>query len=351
MTFIAFPSIKQYKDIIRQVKDNAKYHNMPTPTLTFQGTVKLHGTNAGVVLLPDGTIQVQSRERIITPLDDNAGFAMFVEQNKAYFKSLLYMFADLTTNQNDSVQIYGEWCGGSIQKSVGLNKLSKMFIIFAVRISENSEGSNWLSQEVVQSVITKVQNKPSTIHSSTDFPVFYCSIDFSDPVRQQNFLCDLTQSVEKDCPVARMLLPDSTDELIGEGIVWECISQFDTVYDLPFCTKGLRFKVKGEKHVSSKVKTLAPIDTEKLDSIQAFCDMVLTDSRLWQGVDKMHELGKECTERSTGDYIKWIVGDVLKEDMDALVASGWTTKDVTSVLSKGARLHWFKYLAKESGLK
>ena len=353
-TFISFPSINQYRNTIKQIKDQSEYHKVPLPTLQFQGTVKLHGTNAGIVLLPTGDIQVQSRERIITPLDDNAGFAMFVERHKPYISSLLGVFSGLSLKQQDSVQIYGEWCGGNIQKSVGLNALDKMFVIFAVRISENAESNNWLSQELIQSVIRSVTDRPDSIHVSTDFPVFYCSIDFNKPEHHQNFLGEITDNVEKDCPVARMLLPDSTKELIGEGVVWECISQFDTVYDLPFCTKGLRFKIKGSRHVKGgvqKVKTLAPIDTEKLDSIQQFCSSALTQSRLWQGVDKMHELNKECTELSTGDYIKWVVQDVLKEELDVLAASGWSARDVTPSLSKGAREHWFKYLAKESGLE
>lgn len=352
-TFISFPSINQYRNTVKQIKDQSEYHKVPLPTLQFQGTVKLHGTNAGVVLLPNGDIQVQSRERIITPLDDNAGFAMFVEGHKSYIRSLLWAFSGLSLKQQDSVQIYGEWCGGNIQKSVGLNELNKMFIIFAVRISENAESNNWLSQELIRSIIRSVTNRPDSIHVSTDFPVFYCSIDFNKPEQHQNFLGEITEKVEKDCPVARMLLPDSTKELIGEGVVWECTSEYNPEYNLPYSTRGLRFKVKGSRHVkgSSKVRTLVEVDVVKLDSIQQLCSSALTPSRLWQGVDKMHELHKECTERSTGDYIKWVVQDVLKEELDVLAASGWSARDVTPSLSKGAREHWFKYLAKESGLE
>ena len=63
--FIKFPSIEQYRNIVKRVQHSARYvgyneeKNEPIinpfaemPTLTFTGTVKLHGTNAGVCYDP-----------------------------------------------------------------------------------------------------------------------------------------------------------------------------------------------------------------------------------------------------------------------------------------------------------
>lgn len=354
MSCISFPSIVQYRQVIRHIQDRCKYHNIPLPTLTFQGTVKLHGTNAGVVLLPSNEIQVQSRERVITPLDDNAGFAMFVEKNKIYFKRLLdaflgYCDCDLFSDRA-SIQIYGEFCGGSIQKGIGLSYLPKKFVIFSVRISENAESTEWLSPSTVCGIFDSIK-APDDIHLITDFPTFYSSINFNTPEQYQNTLGELTQAVEKDCPVARYFLKDTKDVLTGEGIVWECISEYNSGYNLPFTTKGLRFKVKGEKHSSSKVKTLAPVDIEKVNSINEFVSVVLTDSRLNQGLDNLKEHSKDLSERSTGDYIKWVVGDVLKEELDVIAASGWPARDITSALSKGAREFYFKHLNTQAGIQ
>ena len=44
-------------------------------------TEKLDGTNAAVVVREDGTVYAQSRTRVITPGDDNFGFAYWVEQH------------------------------------------------------------------------------------------------------------------------------------------------------------------------------------------------------------------------------------------------------------------------------
>ena len=51
------------------------------PTLTFNGTIKLHGTCASICY-NDYNMWVQSRKQIITPLKDNAGFAFFVESKE-----------------------------------------------------------------------------------------------------------------------------------------------------------------------------------------------------------------------------------------------------------------------------
>ena len=49
--FRKFPSIEQFRNIIKQVHANAKYHEKPIPTLEFKGTVKLHGCVSGETLI------------------------------------------------------------------------------------------------------------------------------------------------------------------------------------------------------------------------------------------------------------------------------------------------------------
>ena len=121
--FKKFNKIEQFRNIVKQVRDYCSYHNEPLPTILFDGTVKLHGTNAAVGI-KDGELYCQSRSRIITPEDDNLGFASFVEENKSYFEDLFNSF-----DANHAI-IYGEWCGGNIQSGVALTGLDKMFVIF-----------------------------------------------------------------------------------------------------------------------------------------------------------------------------------------------------------------------------
>ena len=79
-------------------------------------TEKIDGTNAQVCISGDGNIMAGSRNRFITPEDDNFGFAKWVQANKE----------DLLTL--GSGNHYGEWHGLGIQRGYGLNE--KKFALF-----------------------------------------------------------------------------------------------------------------------------------------------------------------------------------------------------------------------------
>lgn len=80
-------------------------------------TEKLDGTNACVVIW-DGVVSAQSRKRIITPDDDNYGFAKWVHENAGVLMDTLgYGYH------------YGEWYGEGIQKNpLGIE--GKRFALF-----------------------------------------------------------------------------------------------------------------------------------------------------------------------------------------------------------------------------
>lgn len=339
--FIKFPSIGQFRDAIKQVQQSCKYHNVPLPTVDFCGTVKLHGTNAAVVISQDGTWHCQSRERIITPQDDNAGFAAWVYSNKTYWDRAAATLSTVILSNEETIQVYGEWCGGNIQKNVGLSYLSKMFVIFGIRFSTDSESTAWQEIKKWEHLFFGCygEPKPSNLHFAHDFPTYNVTIDFNSPTLVQNQLVEITEAVEKDCPVARHFLPDSTDELIGEGVVWEVNRQGD--FELPDVLdntfSGLRFKVKGEKHAASKVKTIAPVDVEKVKSIDAFVEYACTQNRLEQGLTKLTEMGLDRSTKSTGDYLRWVMQDILKEELDTIIASGIEPRDVNGQIARKAR--------------
>ncbi len=78
---------------------------------------KIDGSNGAIVIDEDGvTITVQSRNRIITPEQDNAGMARWV---KANYEDLLKLGPGYH---------YGEWCGQGIQRNYGLKE--KRFYLF-----------------------------------------------------------------------------------------------------------------------------------------------------------------------------------------------------------------------------
>ena len=83
-------------------------------------TEKIDGTNVQLLITEDGDLIVGSRTRWITPQDDNAGFAKWVEGNK---KELLKLGAG---------RHFGEWWGSGIQRGYGLQKGDKILSLFNV---------------------------------------------------------------------------------------------------------------------------------------------------------------------------------------------------------------------------
>jgi hypothetical protein len=82
-------------------------------------TEKIDGTNAAVVVSADGLeIGAQSRSKVITPADDNFGFAKWVEENRDELLKL------------GPGHHFGEWWGAGIQRRYGLTE--KRFSLFNV---------------------------------------------------------------------------------------------------------------------------------------------------------------------------------------------------------------------------
>jgi len=78
---------------------------------------KLDGTCACVAVTDEGDIFAQSRNKIITPNDDNAGFAKWVDANKEALKEQLGPGTH-----------FGEWWGQGIGRNYGLKE--KRFSLF-----------------------------------------------------------------------------------------------------------------------------------------------------------------------------------------------------------------------------
>lgn len=89
-------------------------------------TEKIDGTNAQILITDDGQIFAGSRNRFVTPEDDNHGFAKWVEANK---EELLKLGVG---------RHFGEWYGQGINRGYGLKE--KRFALFNV--------SRWSDPEV-----------------------------------------------------------------------------------------------------------------------------------------------------------------------------------------------------------
>jgi hypothetical protein len=342
MKHISFPSIEQFRNVVGSV--NRQYNfvgldengeaiydsSLPKPVLTFKGTVKLHGTNAGVCFNDVDGMWYQSRENIITPEKDNAGFAFFADANKEQFASMFAKIAErsnIDTTKN-TISIYGEWCGGNIQKGVAICNLPKSFFIFGVKVTphhiegvEKQPSAYWVDY-------TDLKNNEAKIYNIDDFETYSLDIDFNMPELIQNKLGELTLAVEEECPVGKAFGFSG----IGEGIVWSCELKGNIH----------RFKVKGEQHSSSKVKKLASVDTEKITSIKEFVDYVVTESRFNQAIEKIFPNNEPVDVKKLGEVIKWVVNDIIKEETDTLVQNNLEPKDIGKYVSNKVREMFFK---------
>lgn len=312
-----FHSIDQFRQVVRTVRTRHDFkgvdeegkaiynHTSPYPTIKFHGTVKVHGTNAAIVKYVDGHIEFQSRERVLTRDQDNAGFM-------AHFESLdlTYLFQDIQFNEYAA--IYGEWCGGSIQKGVGITGLPKMFIVFGLKVDDK-----WLPVNIVPI------DALNRIYNIEQFKTWDIRIDFNNPELSQNEIIEETIKVEEECPIAAMFGVKGT----GEGIVFTA-------------EPDLIFKSKGEKHSVTKVKTLAAVNTEELESINEFVEYAVTENRLKQGLQYLQENGFELIAKSTGDFIRWVVTDITKEESDTISNNGLDIKAINNKIATKSRM-WF----------
>lgn len=345
--FSKYPSIEQFRNVIKAIErkymysynedsDEWEYDQSKTmPTLTFSGTVKLHGTNAGVYMDSTGEINAQKRSGVCTPEKDNAGFASWVggtEITTVFDNIRTHLLSFYKEIEGRSIVVYGEWCGGNIQKGVAIAGLPKMFIVFGVKVIAVDEDDDfWLDISQYKGFRYSEHN----IDSIYDFETYSIDIDFNNPKLAVPQLQLLTEQVENKCPVGNFF----GNEGVGEGIVWQ--HSFDD-------GSMVRFKVKGEKHSSTKVKKLASVDIEKMNSVTEFINYAVTENRLLQAVENTLSVhGGNTTgdvydfdRKKLGQFIKWVSSDVLKEESDTLNENDLTMKDVGSSLSKKCK-DWF----------
>jgi hypothetical protein len=94
-----------------------KFPKIPRLKRTCTITEKIDGTNAQIVFDSAGSILCGSRNRVITPEDDNYGFASWAYTHREALFSVL-----------GEGRHYGEWWGAGIQRRYGLDH--KRFSLF-----------------------------------------------------------------------------------------------------------------------------------------------------------------------------------------------------------------------------
>ena len=147
--FISFGSIEQLRNVAKEVEkfsrefkeldenNNPIYDFKELPVVKAIATEKIHGTNGAVCkTIEDGEEQfwVQSRKRIITVEQDNAGCATDALYKKKYWDEIIDKLVkqyniDLSENY---VSVYFEWAGENIQKNACIEGFKKSAFILDI---------------------------------------------------------------------------------------------------------------------------------------------------------------------------------------------------------------------------
>lgn len=316
ITMYKFSSIDRFRTALKGVHRYCHDRGQSIPIMDYIGTVKLHGTNAGVRRTASGKIVPQSRNRILDVTCDNYGFAAFVEERKEAFEKLFDFF-----NMPDTdITLFGEFCGKGIQGNVAIGQLDPHFVLFNVKF-DGEYNELWYPFPV------ELQANDVDIYNIFQIPHYEISVDFSAPDAAIHEINELTDAVEEQCPWGKFMGVDG----IGEGIVW-VPRNHPSISDLWFKTKG------GKHSGKPKVKGIrAKVDVETANSIAECMKLVLPEWRLQQGIEYLKENYYDMDHSSIGPYLKWISQDILKEEIDTITENGLEWKDMHRPINKRAR--------------
>ena len=348
-TFYKFPSIEQFRHQLKALKDfiyfNGLVDDEPTfdytrtlPTVAVNCTEKIHGTYAGVVYA-DNQLYAQSRNKVLAIGDDNAGFALFVEQHKTLLTNICTVLKQVyNLSDSDVIVLSGEWAGGSIQKNSALSGTDKRFLIFPhFRVIHADESTSTLP-------ISELHLSSDNIYSLANFPeaTFVTTIDFESELSINSFL-ELMESritaIEESSPVGRYFNQPNN---IGEGFV----CTFDA-FNSAGQSKQFIFKCKGEAHSQSNViKTQSAQSTEELTALNIFVDSICHSWRFEQGVVESCGNVDSAELKHMGTYLKWVTTDTLKEENDLIIASGFEVKQIMSRVNDRAKKYFLELIKK-----
>jgi hypothetical protein len=337
MNIIRFQEIDQFRHAIRNVQSKAQFVGLDAqgepimnrlaimPKLKYEGTPKIHGCCSSVQIRRDGSNIPQSRNQELSIEKDNYGFAKFILSLPPE------VWVWIKFNFGDNIVVHGEWAGKGIQDTVAVSQLDRFWTIFRIeKLDQDENGEDTGGDWIRFNEISFISLNQYRVYSIYQFGVVDLTIDFEHPANDTNKINETSLAVEAECPVAKFFGISG----IGEGRVWVCVED-------GYQSSKYVFKVKGSKHSKSKVNKLANVDVEKMANIEAFVAKHANEERLTQGFNWLKENGLAQDETKTGDFIRWVFNDIIKEEADELTANGLTVKELGGAVNKAARLWYF----------
>jgi hypothetical protein len=302
----SFPEIKH----LRHLADTLAYFPNAPDVLNYRGTVKLHGTNMCASQEAGGDVRVFSRHRELGANKDNSGCHAWTMKRMPHFERLFEAVRSRSGCGDDvRVCIFGEFAGRGIQKRVGISAAEPFLAIFCVTID---------GRRADLASFADLHDNEARIWNVLQFGTWDLLIRKADPMFVGSITEDLAERVGADCPAAKALgCPGA-----GEGIVWTC-TDIDS--------SRLWFKSKCKAHSVCSAPPKKEKGKSDLQFAQEFAEAFVTEARLEQGLQYLQEMGLDAVP---GNFIKWVVQDVVKEE-------GECSKDCKDAVARKASV-WFK---------
>lgn len=214
-THIPYPTTSDLKStkgtFHKTLKRQSPYRNRHHSRVTFNGTVKIHGTNITLLIIPDKSFQIQSRNHIITPEnDDGYGSAAWVLPRSEH---ICDAFKQIVHYVPEEVMIAGEFTGKGINPAqAATSDLDRFYVVFGIRID-----GVWVDRKLWEHIRFDPSTRVFNVHQ---FKTFKVVVDFDEErtTGGGKIINELCSEVEKECPVAWQL--GGVRMGLGEGIVW-----------------------------------------------------------------------------------------------------------------------------------
>lgn len=320
---VAWSSIELLHNVVRTL---AHLHALgrPLPVVAYRAKVKLHGSNCAVQVSEAGVV-AQSRTSLLTAESDYKGFAAWVRRGEAYFQTLA-----------PGIVVFGEWCGPGVEKGMAISAAPrKLFVVFAVQVG----GRIVYDPDEIRALVP-VDGAPAELHV-LPWEGDAIDIDFASRAALDAVAAALNErvaEVEREDPWVKRALGISG---LGEGLVFYPVRVDGAAPAAdPEGLAQLMFKAKGEKHRTAGTKTAVAVDAAVVASVEQFVALMVTPARLVQGLAAIGAADRPRDPALTGKFLAWIVGDVRKESVAELEASGLVFAQVEKAIRERART-WY----------
>ncbi len=326
---VAWGSIELLHNVIRTLT-HLNELGQAFPVVEYRAKVKLHGSNCAVQVLPGAAIVAQSRTSLLTPQADYKGFAAWAHRHADYFGALAQ---PSDPAGGAGLVLFGEWCGPGVEKGMAISQAaSKLFAVFGAQQS----GRMIYEPEALRALLPAA-GAPAELHvlpwQGEPISIDYGARAALDAAAEQ--LNALVAAVEKEDPWVKAALGISG---LGEGLVFYPVRVDGAAPPAEMeALMRLMFKAKGEKHRTAGTKQAVQVDASVVASIDELVSLMVTEARLEQGLGAV---GGLRDPKLTGKFLAWITGDVKKESVAELEASGLTWPQVEKAVQAKAKAWW-----------